>query len=145
MAMGEGSPQLKRSKQELQKPRQENIVSRVERHPADDDGGERPLHLGAGAGGDRHRQEAECGYRSGRKTARIVCVAPSTTASSSGHPDADLALHLARHDDAVEDRDAGERDETDRGRDAEREAPRRASPSMPPISANGTTAKTAIA
>ena len=45
-----------------------NSVSSVEtRMPRDDDGRERPLHLGAGAGRDRHREEAERRDRAGRE------------------------------------------------------------------------------
>ena len=79
-------------------------------------------------------------------TARIVCDrAVGRSPRRAATPAVDASLHVARHDDAVEHRDAGERDEADRGRDAERQARDRRAPSMPPMSANGTTAKTASA
>ena len=80
------------------------------------------LHLGAGAGRDRHGNEAEGRDRAGREDRAHRVRRSVDQRVFQGTAVLDSPLHVSRHDHAVEHGDARERDEPDGGWDAEGEA-----------------------
>ena len=86
---------------------------------ADDDGGERFLNFAAGAGGEKHRDQAERGDARGDEHR----TQPQHGALDDGEIDSDSFaaqfVEVADHDDAVEHGDAEERDEADARADAQ--------------------------
>jgi ATP dependent DNA ligase-like protein len=78
---------------------------------ADDDGGDRLLHLGAGAGDNRHRDESERGHERGHRNRTQACQRTFDDRLALALALGDQLLDEAQHHQAVEHCNAGERDE----------------------------------
>jgi hypothetical protein len=104
---------------------------------ADDDDGQRALDLGARAGGEEQRHEAEGGDAGGHQHRAQAAPAPSTiTTCRWACPGVEL-VEVAHHHHAVEHRDAEQRDEADRGRHRQVFAGSRPAQTTPPTIAKG--------
>ena len=84
---------------------------------ADYDGGDGFLHLGAGSGRERHRQEAERGDERCHGHRSQARHRASEDRRARRQPAIHQLADVGAHHEAVEDGDAGKRDETHRRRD----------------------------